>query len=489
MGRFKHIADPKSGSPITLNADGTLAIPDDPIIPFIEGDGTGRDIWRAANRVFDGAVKHVFGGKKKIHWFEIFAGEKCVKAKMGDDKYSGWIADDTFEAIKTYRVAIKGPLTTPIGAGIRSLNVMLRQVLDLYVCFRPVYWLDGTPSPVKRPDLMDMVIFRENTEDVYAGIEWKQGTDAAKRLIAFLNDDLCPSTPHTASKKISLDSGVGIKPISIKGSRRLVRNAIEYALKHPTRRGAQNSVTLMHKGNIMKFTEGFFRDMGYLEARENFRAQTVSERESWILGNKEMDKNLSEEANARMIEPGFEHLAAPDQKKIVDEVKTALALWPTHGDGKWKKKLMIKDRIADSIFQQVLSRPEDYYVIASPNLNGDYVSDACAAQIGGLGVAPGANLSDGLILAEATHGTAPKYADQDVVNPSSVILSGVIMFEYMGGDWTKVGDVIKQAIARTVKQGRVTYDIHRLMLAEGRKDATKVKCSEFGDAIIENLRA
>jgi isocitrate dehydrogenase len=487
MGRFKHIPDPASGSPITVRSDGTLAVPDDPIIPFIEGDGTGRDIWRASSRVFDGAVQRVFAGKKKIHWFEVFAGEKCVHARKGDEKYGGWISDDTFEALRAYRVAIKGPLTTPVGGGIRSLNVMLRQVLDLYVCFRPVYWLEGMPSPVKRPDALDVVIYRENTEDVYSGIEWKEGSEAARRLISFLNDDLCPSTPHTAKKRIPLDSGVGIKPISVRGSRRLVRAAIEHALKHPARGGRPNSVTLMHKGNIMKFTEGFFRDLGYLEARENFRTQTVSEREGWILGNKEADKGLTGEQNARMIEPGFEHLSPVDQRKVVDEVRAALALWPTHGEGKWKRKLLIKDRIADSIFQQVLTRPEEYYVIASPNLNGDYISDACAAQVGGLGIAPGANMSDGLILAEATHGTAPKYADQDVINPGSVLLSGVIMFEYMGGGWEKVGQVIRDAIATTVRQGRVTYDIHRLMVSEGRKDVTKVKCSEFADAIIENL--
>ncbi|MCW8140755.1 MAG: NADP-dependent isocitrate dehydrogenase [Planctomycetota bacterium] len=487
MGRFKHIPDPRSGSPITVASDGTLDIPDDPIIPFIEGDGTGRDIWRAASRVFDRAVEHVFGRTKRLHWFEVFAGEKCLTAGKGDEEYGGWISQDTFDAIRTYRVAIKGPLTTPVGGGIRSLNVTLRQVLDLYVCFRPVYWIEGMPSPVKRPDLMDVVIFRENTEDVYAGIEWRQGSEAARRLIAFLNDDLCPSTPHTASKRIAPDSGVGIKPISVHGSRRLCRAAIEYALRRPPRPGRQRSVTLMHKGNIMKFTEGFFRDMGYLEARENFRTQTVSERESWILGNKEADAALSDEANARMIEPGFDHLAPADQRGVIEEVRAALALWPTHGEGRWKKKLLIKDRIADSIFQQVLTRPEDYDVIASPNLNGDYISDACAAQVGGLGIAPGANMSDGLILAEATHGTAPKYADQDVINPGSVLLSGVIMFEYMGGGWERVGEVIRRAITRTVKEGRVTYDIHRLMVAEGRADATKVKCSEFADAILSHL--
>lgn len=478
---YVNVKVPEGGAKISIQ-NGKLNVPDNPVLPFVEGDGTGRDIWRASVRVFDAAVEKAYGGKRKIHWMEVYAGEKAFKL------FQNWLPDETTEAFKEFLVGIKGPLTTPIGGGIRSLNVTLRQVLDLYVCFRPVYWIEGMPSPVKRPDLMDVVIFRENTEDVYAGIEWKQGSDAARRLITFLNDDLCPSTPHTASKKIAADSGMGIKPISATASRRLVRAAIEYALRHPPRGDRRSSVTLMHKGNIMKFTEGFFRDMGYVEARENFRTQTVSERESWILGNKERDEALTDEANARAIEPGFDHLAPADRKKIVEEVKAALALWPTHGDGRWKKKLLIKDRIADSIFQQVLTRPDDYYVIASPNLNGDYISDACAAQVGGLGIAPGANMSDGLILAEATHGTAPKYADQDVINPGSVLLSGVIMFEYMGGGWEKVGQAIRQAITRTVAQGRVTYDIHRLMLAEGRKDVTKVKCSEFADAIIENLR-
>ncbi|RMG11728.1 MAG: NADP-dependent isocitrate dehydrogenase [Planctomycetota bacterium] len=488
MGDFKHIDDPASGTPITVDSSGKLVVPDDPIIPFIEGDGTGRDIWKASSRVFDAAVDHVFGGKKKIHWFEIYAGEKALNEGKGDEAYGGWISDDTFDAIRRYRVAIKGPLTTPVGGGIRSLNVTLRQVLDLYVCYRPVYSLGEVPSPVRRPDLLNVAIFRENTEDVYAGIEWAEGSSAAKKLIAFLNDELCPSTPHTASKTIRHDSGIGIKPISVTGSKRLIRAAIQHAIEHPRTDGQQTSVTLMHKGNIMKFTEGFFRDVGYVVAREEFRNQTVSERESWILGNKERNPDLSVEDNARMIEPGFDHLSEADQTKVVGEVKLALDLWDTHGDGKWKDMVLVKDRIADSIFQQVLTRPSEYYVIACPNLNGDYISDACAAQVGGLGIAPGANMGDGMILAEATHGTAPKYADKDVINPSSLMLSGCIMFEYMGGGWEKVGAVIKEGIKKTIAQGRVTYDIHRLMAAEG-KQATKVKCSEYADAIIENLRS
>jgi isocitrate dehydrogenase len=487
MGQFQHIEDPTSGTPITANDDGTLNIPNDPIIPYIEGDGTGRDIWKASVRVFDAAVQHVFGAEKKIHWFEIFAGEKCLTGGKGDEKYGGWISDDTFDAIRTYRVAIKGPLTTPVGGGIRSLNVTLRQVLDLYACFRPVFSVGPIPSPVKRPEDLNVVIFRENTEDVYAGIEWSEGSPAAVKLIEFLNDELMPSTPHTVGKSIRDDSGISIKPISITGTKRLVKQAIEFAIENPRPDGGQTSVTLMHKGNIMKFTEGFFRDVGYATAREDFRAETVSERESWILGNKEGNADLTPEANARMLEPGFDHLSEADQTTIVGEVKVALDLWDTHGDGKWKKMVMIQDRIADSIFQQVLTRPKQYYVIASPNLNGDYISDACAAQVGGLGLAPGANMADGMILAEATHGTAPKYADKDVINPSSLLLSGCIMFKYMGGGWEKVGDAIRGSITKTIEQGRVTYDIHRLMVADGREDATKVKCSEYADAIIENL--
>jgi isocitrate dehydrogenase len=487
MGQFQHLEDPTSGTPITVNDDMTLNVPNDPIIPFIEGDGTGRDIWRASQRVFDAAVEMVFGGEKKIHWFEIYAGEKCLTEKKGDEEYGGWISNDTFDAIRTYRVAIKGPLTTPVGGGIRSLNVTLRQVLDLYVCFRPVFAVADIPSPVKDPSKLNVVIFRENTEDVYAGIEWAEGSPAAIKLIEFLNDELMPLTPHTATKTIRQDSGISIKPISITGTTRLVKAAITYAIKNRRTDGRQTSVTLMHKGNIMKFTEGFFRDVGYQCARDEFRGDTVSERESWILGNKEADSDLSDEDNARLIEPGYAHLSEVEQIKLVGEVKVALDLWETHGSGKWKEMVLIQDRIADSIFQQVLTRPTQYYVIAAPNLNGDYISDACAAQVGGLGLAPGANIADGMILAEATHGTAPKYADKDVINPSSLLLSGCILFNYMGGGWERVGEAIREAIKATITQGRVTYDVHRLMKADGRTDMTKVKCSEYADAIIENL--
>ena len=445
--------------------DGKYLVPDNPIIPFIEGDGTGRDIWKASVRVFDAAVEKIYRGKKKVVWYEIFAGEK---AKM---QFNNWLPDDSVNAIKDLRVGIKGPLTTPVGGGIRSLNVALRQILDLYACVRPVKHY-GAPSPVKRPELMDVVIFRENTEDVYSGIEWAQGTPEAKKLIEFLNKDMLKSGP----KQVRLDSGVGIKPISVSGTKRLVRMAIKHALEN-----GRKKVTLVHKGNIMKFTEGAFRQWGYDLAVEEFRSQVVTERESWILDNKDKDPNLSVEHNASLIEPGLEFATPEFQKGVQQEVANCLAaIYSTHGKGQWKKMLMINDRIADSIFQQVVTRPDEYEVLATPNLNGDYISDACAAQTGGLGIAPGANIGDGYAVFEATHGTAPKYADLDVINPGSVILSGVMMFEFLG--WNEVGHLIEGSMRKTIEQKKVTYDFHRLM--EG---ATKVKCSEFATYMIENM--
>ncbi len=392
--------------------DGKFEVPDRPIIPFIEGDGTGRDIWRAARTVFDAAVEHAYGGKRRIVWFEVFAGEKA-HSTFGD-----YLPQGTLDAIKKFRIAIKGPLTTPVGGGIRSLNVSLRQLLDLYVCWRPVRYYPGVPSPVRQPELLNVVIFRENTEDVYAGIEWREGTPEAKKVIEFLNGPM--------GRKVRPDSGIGIKPMSATASKRLVRRAIQYAIEN-----GHKSVTLVHKGNIMKFTEGAFRDWGYELAREEFASATIPENQ------------LSDEPPAGQV--------------------------------------VIKDRIADSMFQQVLLRPGEYEVLATPNLNGDYISDACAAQVGGLGMAPGANIGDGYGVFEATHGTAPKYADQDVINPSSVILSGSMMFQYMG--WKEVSALIEAGIATTILQKRVTYDLHRQM--EG---ATKLRTSEFAAAIVENVR-
>jgi len=404
---------PKDGQP-TLYANGKFSVPDRPLIPFIEGDGTGRDIWKAASRVFDAAVEKAYEGKRRIVWYEIFAGEKSFQ------KFNTWLPDDTVEAIRDFRIAIKGPLTTPVGGGIRSLNVTLRQVLDLYVCWRPVRYFAGVPSPVVHPEKMNIVVFRENTEDVYAGIEWASGSEEAKRMIAFV---------ASLGKKIRSDSGVGVKPMSPFGSKRLVRRAIQYALETGRKR-----VTLMHKGNIMKFTEGAFRQWGYEVAKEEFANVTVIE--------EEVTNNLG--------------------GKIPEG------------------KIQINDRIADSMFQQVLLRPDEYDILATPNLNGDYISDACAAQVGGLGMAPGGNIGDGFGVFEATHGTAPKYADKDMVNPGSLILSGAMMFEYMG--WKEVGRLIEQGIERTIQQKRVTYDLERQM-----PGATKVRTSEFATAIIQNM--
>lgn len=414
MVEFDKLTVPTEGEKIEIEGD-RLKIPDFPIIPCIEGDGIGPDIMRVARRVWDKAVEKAYNGKKKIVWFDIYAGDSA------NAKYGKVLPQDTFKAIEHFIVAIKGPLTTPVAGGYRSLNVTLRQTLNLYACVRPVRYFKGVPSPVKHPEKMDVVIFRENTEDVYAGIEWPQGSEIALELIHYLNKKY--------NLNIREDSGIGIKPISITGTKRLVRKAIKYALEH-----GRKSVTLDHKGNIMKYTEGAFRDWGYELAKEEFSDETVTEAELW-------DKY---------------------EGKVPEG------------------KIVIKDRIADSMFQQILTRTDEYDVIATPNLNGDYLSDACAAQIGGLGMAPGGNIGDFIALFEATHGTAPKYANQDKVNPSSLILSGVMMLEYLG--WDEAGNLINDALGKTIMQKRVTYDLHRLM--EG---ATKLKTSEFGTAIIENM--
>jgi len=464
---FNGVAVPADGARITYK-DGRYQIPDNPIVPFIEGDGTGRDIWKASVRVFNAAVEKAYKGKRRVAWYEVFAGEKA-KAR-----FDNWLPDETVTAIREFRVAIKGPLTTPVGGGIRSLNVALRQILDLYSCVRPVKYYKGVPSPVKHPERMNLVIFRENTEDVYAGIEWEQGSAEAARLIEFLNKDMLKG----GKKQVRLDSGVGIKPISVMGTKRLVRMAIQHALEN-----GRKSVTLVHKGNIQKFTEGAFRKWGYELATEEFRDKVVTERESWILDNKDKNPNLSIEENANLTEPGLEFATEEFRQAIYREVRDVLdKIYATHGHGAWKKKLMINDRIADSIFQQVVTRADEYTVLATPNLNGDYISDACAAQVGGLGIAPGANIGDGYAIFEATHGTAPKYADKDVINPGSVILSGVMMFRFLG--WSEAADLIERGMERTIEQKKVTYDFERLM--EG---ATKVKTSEFGNYIIENMDA
>jgi isocitrate dehydrogenase len=455
---------PKNGAPIEYK-DGQFVVPDHPIIPFIEGDGTGRDIWKASHRVFDAAVEKAYGGKRAIRWFEIFAGEKAYR------QFNTWLPDDSVAAARDLRVSIKGPLTTPVGGGIRSLNVALRQILDLYACVRPVKYYQGVPSPVKHPEKVDIVIFRENTEDVYSGIEFKEGTPECAKLISFLNDDMLKG----GKKKVRADSGVGIKPISIFGTKRLVRYAIRSALET-----GRKTVTLVHKGNIQKFTEGAFREWGYDVATEEFRAQTVTERESWILGNVESKPGLTIEENAALIEPGLEFGSPAFRESLYAEVKGVLdSIGKSHGNGAWKSKVLVNDRIADSIFQQIIIRPEDYSVLATSNLNGDYISDAAAAQVGGLGIAPGANIGDGYAVFEATHGTAPKYADKDVINPGSVILSGVMMLEFLG--WKEAARMIESAMEKTIQQKFVTYDFERQLTG-----ATKVGTSEFANRMIAN---
>jgi isocitrate dehydrogenase len=417
MPTYAKLTPPSNGQRITIEGK-QLRVPDHPIIPFIEGDGTGPDIWRASQIVFDAAVAKAYGGKRSVVWFEVYAGEKANEV-YGPNT---WLHDDTLEAVREYTVAIKGPLTTPVGGGIRSINVALRQLLDLYVCLRPVQYFAGVPSPVKRPELIDMVIFRENTEDIYAGIEWKAGTPEAEKVVKFLQEEM-------GIKKIRFpgSSSIGIKPVSREGTERLVRAAIKYAIANK-----RKSVTIVHKGNIMKFTEGGFRDWGYELAKKEFAAETVS--------------------------------------------------WDDCGGNPPAGKILIKDVIADAFLQQILTRPAEYDVIATMNLNGDYISDALAAQVGGIGIAPGGNINyeNGYAVFEATHGTAPKYAGLDKVNPGSVILSGEMMFRYLG--WNEAADLILKALEKTIATKTVTYDFARLM--EGAKE---VKCSEFGKAIVANM--
>jgi isocitrate dehydrogenase len=448
-------------------AGGKITVPDHPILPFIEGDGTGPDIWKASQYVMDQAVQKAYGGKRSVVWKEVLAGEKAFR------QTGNWLPQATLDDYRKYLVGIKGPLTTPIGGGIRSLNVALRQELDLYVCLRPVRYFKGVPSPVKQPELVDMVIFRENTEDIYAGIEFKSGSPEAKELIEFLK-----AKGQLKKIRFPLTSGIGIKPISSEGTNRLIEAAIRYALEQK-----RPYVTLVHKGNIMKYTEGAFRDWGYQLAMTQFRNDIVTERESWILANKE--GGISDPVqNAKAIDPGFDMMTEQQQKAIVKEVEDTLkSIWSTHGNKVWKKKLMVKDAIADITLQQVLTRPSDFSVLATMNLNGDYISDALAAQVGGIGIAPGGNINykTGHAIFEATHGTAPKYANLDKVNPGSVILSGEMMFRHMG--WGEAADLIIKGMDGAIGQKRVTYDFHRLMAG-----AKLLKCSEFGKAIVENMQ-
>ena len=473
---YEKITPPHTGSRITFE-DGKPIVPDNPIIPFIRGDGTGVDIWPAAEKVFDAAVQAAYGDKRRISWFKIYAGDEACEL-YGTYQY---LPEDTLQAIKEYGIAIKGPLTTPVGGGIRSLNVALRQINDLYACVRPCKYYAGTPSPHKTPEKLDVIIYRENTEDIYLGIEWRQGSEIGVKLISLLNNELIPATPEHGKKQIPIDSGIGIKPISKTGSQRLVRRAIQHALRLPQ---AKQQVTLVHKGNIMKYTEGAFRDWGYELAVAEFRNQCVTERESWILGNKEKNPELSPEDNARQIEPGFDALTPEKRADITSEVKGVLdAIWDTHGGGKWKEKVMVNDRIADSIFQQIQTRPDEYSILATMNLNGDYLSDAAAAIVGGLGMGPGANIGDTCAIFEATHGTAPKHAGLDRINPGSVILSGVMMLEFMG--WQEAADLIKQGLGNAIANREVTYDLARLMEPPVEPP---LKCSEFAEAIIKHFK-
>ncbi len=471
---YEKIKPPSVGSRITFT-EGEPVVADDPIIPFIRGDGTGVDIWPATQKTIDAAVKAAYGDRRKINWFKIYAGDEACE-KYGTYQY---LPEDTLTAIREYGVAIKGPLTTPVGGGIRSLNVALRQINDLYACVRPCRYYPGTPSPHKSPEKLDIIVYRENTEDIYLGIEWAKGTEIGEKLIKILNEELIPATPEHGKKQIPLDSGIGIKPISKTGSQRLVRRAIQHALRLPQ---AKQQVTLVHKGNIMKYTEGAFRDWGYELATTEFRDACITERESWILSNKDSDPKLSVEDNARKIDPGYDSLTPEKQKEICQEVEAVLnAIGESHGNGKWQAKVMVNDRIADSIFQQIQTRPDEYSILATMNLNGDYLSDAAAAIVGGLGMGPGANIGDSCAIFEATHGTAPKHAGLDRINPGSLILSAKMMLAYLG--WQEAADLIDKGLSGAIANQQVTYDLARLM----NPPVEPLKCSEFAEAIIKHF--
>ncbi len=462
---YNGISTPAGGQVIQYN-NGQYTVPDMPIIPFIEGDGAGRDIWKNARAVFDAAVEKAYGGKRRVQWYEILAGEKAYRL------HNDWLPQDSVQACIDFRVSIKGPLTTPIGGGIRSLNVTLRQTMDLYQCVRPVKHYPGVPSPMKDADDVDVVIFRENTEDIYAGIEFKEGSADVKKLRDFVNNELLGNT----KKRLRDDAGIGLKPISVMASKRLVRAALQYAVDN-----GRKVVSIVHKGNIQKFTEGAFLEWGYEVAKGEFRDKIVTERESWIFAALDKDASLTPEALAKVVEPGLDFAPASFGEKIVAEVKSVLAaIGETHGNGKWKSLILVNDRICDAMFQDLLLKPKEYDVLATTNLNGDYLSDAAAAQVGGLGIAPGSNIGDGYAVFEATHGTAPRLADQDVVNPGSVILSGAMLFQLLG--WTEVSDLIETAMTKTIDQKYVTVDF-----AKGMEGATQVGTSAFAAKIIENM--
>ncbi len=474
MPKFEKLHNPSHGEVIKYQ-NGKPIIPNNPIVPFIRGDGTGVDIWPATQLVIDASIQKSYGDEKKINWFKVYAGDEAC------DLYGtyNYLPNDTIEAIKHFGVAIKGPLTTPVGGGIRSLNVALRQIFDLYSCVRPCKYYSGTPSPHKSPQDLDIIVYRENTEDIYMGIEWEAEDENCINLINYLNNKLIPNSTKIKNRLLPKGAGIGIKPVSKFGSQRHIKKAIEHAKRLS---GDKRHVTLVHKGNIMKFTEGAFRDWGYELAVNEYRNDCVTERESWILDNIENNNEISVENNAKLIEPGFNKLNPSNRNSICEEIKNVIMkISDSHGNNKWKKLVLVDDRIADSIFQQIQTRPQEYSILATLNLNGDYLSDAAAAIVGGLGMAPGANIGDKAAIFEATHGTAPKHAGLNKINPGSVILSGVMMLEYFG--WNEAANLITKGLSRSIEQKKVTYDLARLM----EPIVKPLSCSEFAESIINNF--
>ena len=474
MADFEKLVPPNRGNKIRFE-NGHPIVPNDPIVPFIRGDGTGIDIWPATQKVLDSAVHKAYGDQRRIEWFKVYAGDEACDL-YGTYQY---LPEDTLKAIRSYGVAIKGPLTTPVGGGIRSLNVALRQIFDLYSCVRPCRYYPGTPSPHKRPEDLDVIVYRENTEDIYMGIEWESKDQIGINLISHLNEKVIPSNGKLGNRQIPAGSGIGIKPVSKKGSQRHIEKAIQHAMRL---KGSKRHVTLVHKGNIMKFTEGAFRDWGYELATTKFRDECITERESWILQNIHNNPNISIEENSRNIEPGYESLTAEKKELICLEVKNVInKIGDSHGKTKWEDKVLVDDRIADSIFQQIQTRPQEYSILATLNLNGDYISDAAAAIVGGLGMAPGANIGDNAAIFEATHGTAPKHAGLDRINPGSVILSGVMMLEFLG--WQEAAELITKGLSESISNKKVTYDLARLMDPK----VEPLSCSEFANSVIERF--
>ena len=475
MPSFTKLSPPSQGTAIRFEG-GRPVVPDEPVIPFIRGDGTGVDIWPATQRVLDAAVQAAYGSGRRIQWFKIYAGDEACQ-RYGDFQY---LPEDTLNAIRQYGIAIKGPLTTPVGGGIRSLNVTLRQLFDLYCCVRPCRYYTGTPSPHRRPEELDVVVYRENTEDIYIGVEWAADDPVGQELLRHLNETVIPANGKLGNRQLRPGSGLGIKPVSKLGTQRHVRRAIRHALGLEDRK---RHVTLVHKGNIMKFTEGAFRDWGYELATTEFRTVCVTERESWVLDNLARDPQLSVENNARAIDPGYDNLTPAKQQAVCEEVRAILdGIGESHGQDRWRRMVMVDDRIADSVFQQLQTRPGEYSVLATLNLNGDYISDAAAAVVGGLGMAPGANIGDDAAIFEATHGTAPKHAGLDRINPGSLILSGQMMLEFLG--WHEAAALIHHGIGQAIANRCVTYDLARMM--DPPVDPP-LKCSEFADAIIRHF--